>query len=47
MVNRRSSRSLVLQLLRMEVALAVLVAVPLLSAVVRWRFRLSASCCHR
>lgn len=43
MVNRRSSRSLVLQLLRMEVALAV----PLLSAVVRWRVRLSASCCRR
>ena len=43
MVNRRSSRSLVLQLLRMEVVLAV----PLLSAVVRWRFRLSASCCRR
>ena len=42
MVNRRSSRSLVLQLLRMEVVLAV----PLLSAVVRWRFRLSASCCR-
>lgn len=43
MVNRRSFRSLVLPLLRMEVALAV----PLLAAVVRWRFRLSASCCRR
>ena len=43
MVNRRSSRSLVLPLLRMEVALAV----PLWSAAVRWRFRLSAPCCHR
>ena len=46
MVNRRFSRLLVLQLLRMEVALAVLGAVPLLSAAVRWRFRLSASCCR-
>ena len=47
MVNRRSSRSLVLQLLRMEVALAVLGAVQLRSAAVCWRFRLSASCCRR
>ena len=48
MVNRRSFRSLVLlSLLRMEVALAVLVAVPLWSAAVRWRFRQSASYCRR